>query len=375
MADDTALKERLHNATHAPDRAPGVAPILRRARTLRLRKVAAAVTVTCLLAVAVAIPLRALRHLGQATTPAAGTRVSAFGISANVPPGWSARIYAVPGYGGAALYDSTAGRLPDGPPLSAWNAGRRGGLAVGVVEVTGLCPCPGFPAADSIAAFAAGDWYQPSDGSTPVSYRVFQTNGGYLRPITIDGRSFLAWATLPSRDAARPWQFQRIGTLLDSVRIAPEADQPDASTLPVRFDGSSGSTGASTNASGGTAWASSTAFATDDLIQAGLSGQLAPWPNLTLQSLGPDDVVVVAWTRRGNAYGIMAPSSNDPLSLRLADARKTLPFEGEPRAPLRLAGLDGGVPAVVNVYFGSRQPPSATRALTRSLLHRLHITW
>ena len=52
MADDTALKERLHNATHAPDRAPGVAPIVRRARTLRSRKVAAAVTVTCLLAVA-----------------------------------------------------------------------------------------------------------------------------------------------------------------------------------------------------------------------------------------------------------------------------------------------------------------------------------
>ncbi len=250
MADDTALKERLHNATHAPERAPGVAPIVRRARMLRSRRVAAAVAVTCLLAVAVATPMRALRHIGQATTPAAGTRVSAFGISANVPPGWSARIYAVPGYGGAALYASTAGRLPDGPPLSAWNAGHRGGLAVGVVEVTGLCPCPGFPAADSIAAFAAGDWYQPSDGSTPVSYRVFQTNGGYLRPITIDGRSFLVWATLPSRDAARPSQFQRIGALLDSVRITPEADQPDASTLPVRFDGSSGSTGASTNASG-----------------------------------------------------------------------------------------------------------------------------
>ena len=83
--------------------------------------------------------------------------------------------------------------------------------------------------------------------------------------------------------------------------------------------------------------------------------------------------MVVAWTRRGNAYGIMAPSSNDPLSLRLADARKTLPFEGEPSAPLRLAGLDGGVPAVVNVYFASAPATVGDEDLTQSLLHRLHI--
>ena len=370
------LKERIRRALPDEQPAPDLDAVARRARRLRARRVAASALAGVLIVAAVVVPLAALRHLHAPSTAASTRHLQGAGMSVDVPPGWHARIVDLPGLGGTSLQASTV-PLPR-TTAPNWPVGVPHGVRVGVVEVTGLCPCRGFRHVETIGGFRSTDWYRPVPIGSNRETRVFQKEGGYLKLVTVgNGRAFVVWASFRWRPAP-PHQLRQVDTLLSSIAIDPDPVAPSSGTSspPVSFDPGDGGQTAWSAAAGEapTAWAWTVPLDTRDVIGAGLSSAFDYYPISTVDHLARGGVVVVAT--------ILPKVAGTPMGAwpaRLGDAVPQAHWEGGEEQ--RIARYRVDVPvgraqvAQVDVYFPTHRPTPRERLLARSILDRLKVPW
>ncbi len=167
----------------------------------------------------------------------------------------------------------------------------------------------------------------------------------------------------------------------------PPSNAPTAAEVaPPRFDPADGWHTITTNPdpslfdieSTPGAWAANVPFASEDLGRSTTGGTLdvAAWPEATIRSLGPDDVVITAWLsgRRGVRE---SPNANFPervLPLQIADADARTSWEGQiaPNVPeyLLLANVDGRQ-VEVRIFFGTLDPGPDVLQAAQEELERL----
>jgi hypothetical protein len=374
MPDDTLLKQRLRDAsTEAVAPAGELAPVIHRARILRARRWTAGAVACALIVAALVVPAAALRHLHQGADLQGATRLSASGLSAEIPSGWRARILDLPGLGGASL-QATTGTLP--PTHDLFDATLPGdGIRVGVVNVSALCPCAGFSVTATIGGFRPNDWYRPDPVGSDRTTRVFQRQGGYVKLVKIGHRSFVVWAGFPQRPAPANLLAQ-VNALLDSIATAPKPPAQPLKHPPVSIPrgaagvlGTAWSAGSSHPPTPPTAMAWSIPLGTEDLISTGLEGAFWFYPTATVDPMPRGGVVVVATSLPPTFHVDLLPS------LHLSEATVEQHWEGEELPRITRYELEGRFVgtriAKVDVYFGNPHPTPAMRALAQSILDRV----
>jgi hypothetical protein len=379
MTDDATLRERLREASGVRPPDADLVRVARRGRRIRLRNVAAIAVSAAILASAVVVPLVALRQVQSdvSTGPAGPTRtVSGSGISAIVPTSWHARVRSTPGLGapgrGGGVLEATTDRMPASDVAFgsvAWGRShQRGDLWLWMQEVTAFCPCDGFPVVGSIPPFAADDWLVADPPGSDRETRLQQNEGGYLRPVTIEGRSFLIEA-LFTRRPAPPGQLAQVNDILASIRVAPLPlvwGLPPVT--PVSFTPGRGRTAWEASGGNAAAWASTVAIDPRDLYDAAIYGTLTGTPTHTLGGLRDGEVVINASVWRPS-HQVPGP----PLRLSLGSVPPEDHWEGMPAPGLwryRLTGMVGGHYADVSVYV-TAHPSGSVFPFAQAMLRRL----
>ena len=379
--DDHALRERIHSAAEV-----GTVPrvdrmsVERRGRTLRRRRALSFGVGVAIALTAVAIPLRALSPLGDGRAPVSDPVHAVDGVSISAPAAWQQVLEYDPGIPGVR-FEAT------NPPLTR-NAGNRDvgvihlrqpgfqtaflalsgrELAVGVAEVTSLCPCDGERTAPGPVSFSANDWYRATPPGSDRLSRIYQTHG-YLRIVRIAGRSFVIWATVPERPATAR-QLAKINGILATLQVG-DAEAPPTTDVGVRFPPRDQEGGSWFDRNRASALTMTVRPSTEDVVGYALAGQLDPTPVATLIDL-PDDQIVVAAERWPRGAGETAPPFQVPQLASMTPDRR-YEFNRNTDLPRwRYQGAVGQDLVQVTVWIGGRRPSPAAIERAQGILDGL----
>lgn len=300
----------------------------------------------------------------------AGRHVSGFGVSAVAPSGWRATLAWGSGNDGVVLSAAPRSDTVPRSPIDLAYQGNRAAAFVRVVEVTTLCPCSGFD--DAWPRFVPSDWYVPTPRGSDRTTRMWQNAGGYLRLVTVEGRSFVVLAYVGGRPSPSP-ALATIDAFLASIAVSDPGSTPTPASS-VDFADSSGwrvmGSDPATKNQMTQAVASTTAFTTDELYFYALYGATPIIPFGSIASLGPTDAVVTVEIRTPSPRFLTRPAQID-----LSSARCGRHFEGIPSNAYQceLTGaMDRTHLLVIDVY--STSPLSASvRQRVQHLLDGLQV--
>jgi hypothetical protein len=378
MSEDLDLRRSIQEAfARLPTAEVPPDAVLRRARTLRLRKVLTIGSVTLLLAASLVIPVGLLWPIGG-SGPAVSS-IAEFGLRLDLPAGWDSRISYLRGTPGPRV-EAASFALPSPGPDSLYLATRSMGpddIVLSLHDFTGACPCSGFEASELPIDIRASDFQ---------SWRGLDEGRSFAqRSIQVNGRFIDVWVEFGSDPAPEALRTE-VNTILASLKVATSAGaptQPDAHTWkPPTFEPAGGwstvSTGPVPVGSEGLSvtWASNVPFHAQDLRDSAQVGQLVFTPRETMRALPPDGVVLVTDLPLPDKLPA-TPGPNFPereLPLQLSDAEVQQQWEGQvaPNVPFYwLQGVVNDQYVEVRVFFGTQDPSPETLRAAQEELDRL----
>jgi hypothetical protein len=351
------------SAARIPVPAPRLDLVADRAKRLRFRRSIGTGLVVAVLAAGVLVPVVLLSRLDRTSVQPASEQLDGHGINLSLPDGWQGRLTYYEGMAGP-IVEATNFPLPpfgDQFPASSEAAMSLDDAAVGIYEVTGICPCDGFE--HVVLPVTLNGFVATGETSGPDDHTILE------RAVQIEGRSFVIRAEVGSRPATEAAVAQ-LEQLIGSLRLDASPSAPDAvasgDPVPPLFAPNEGWRTASmativgpardAAANAPRAWAANVPFATEDLLNIARYDSLG-LPQDTLRTMPADGIAINVDVLPARFFSHV---SHGPISLADASFNDTWEFQPASNVPqYRIQAFVNGQAVQVDVYFGTQSPSGA----------------